>query len=149
VYTVRQPEFTVQKGDSFISTCFFQSDDVGEFGSASYDEMCLTYLVYFPAKRIFNRGPWSCGYGIPLESCNATVTDSIFVGSDGITNALVTSDSLRFFDRTFGLSSNAQCLEKPTNLTSLSTSGGVIISMVSSSYYFLWIPFCFMIHWNW
>ena len=51
-YHVRQEPYTIDAGDSFVSTCYFDNDTKGRkvvFGSGSNEEMCQTFLWYYPA----------------------------------------------------------------------------------------------------
>ncbi len=96
---VRQQPYQVYPGDSFITDCFYKSENGTLFGFASNEEMCQAFLVYYPAKTLFNRGPWSCIYDLPLLSaCNSSLTNRVLSSSEQI-------------PRTFG-SSPPQCTEK-------------------------------------
>jgi hypothetical protein len=92
--------------------------------------MCIAYLFYYPAKTIFDRGPWVCGFGVPINVCNATVLSSEYTLSDDNTIAETTLyQRLDFFERTFGISTSDQCmLMNPINNTSTSGMPGVISS---------------------
>mmetsp|Transcript_24488 Transcript_24488/g.37251 ORF Transcript_24488/g.37251 Transcript_24488/m.37251 type:complete len:636 (+) Transcript_24488:115-2022(+) len=46
---VRQEPYVVQKGDAYRTTCYFH-DEKGDvrYGAGSSDEMCMTFLYYYP-----------------------------------------------------------------------------------------------------
>ena len=50
IYSVIQDSFTMQRGDSFRTTCYYNSNqgDSLKFGLASDDEMCMAFLLYYP-----------------------------------------------------------------------------------------------------
>lgn len=76
-HMARQDSFEVLPGDSFRTSCYFETDrDDLIFGSGSDDEMCSVSFVYYNEARLLSGlYPWVCIYDIPLLSaCNASVT---------------------------------------------------------------------------
>ncbi|KAL3942336.1 MAG: hypothetical protein SGARI_000303 [Bacillariaceae sp.] len=69
-FKVQQNEYVIEAGDSFKTTCFYRAPDgtATTFGEGSQQEMCMAFLLYYPAKKIsfgsFGAFPWSCYYGI-------------------------------------------------------------------------------------
>jgi hypothetical protein len=65
-FKVQQDQYQILPGDSFRTTCYYR--DGTKFGYSSSEEMCVAFLMYYPAKRIdvgiFGSFPWSCVYGI-------------------------------------------------------------------------------------
>jgi hypothetical protein len=125
---VRQQAYQVLPGDSFTTSCFYETSNGTTFGLASVQEMCEIFVFYYPAKTIFDRGQWSCGLGIPITACNATTDVTQYALSDGDTiESKETFQSYNFFERTFGLSTSDQCVSKPSQLMNstknTSTSG--------------------------
>jgi hypothetical protein len=45
---VRQEPFVVKKGDSFRTTCYYESNNGAVFGHGSRDEMCMSFIYYYP-----------------------------------------------------------------------------------------------------
>jgi Copper type II ascorbate-dependent monooxygenase, C-terminal domain len=71
-FKVQQEQYKILPGDSFRTTCYYR--DGTKFGYSSQEEMCVSFLLYYPAKRIdfgsFGSLPWSCYYGIDsLPTC--------------------------------------------------------------------------------
>lgn len=62
---VQQPTYELESGDSFRTNCFYKHESEAKFGRASSDEMCIAFLLYYPAKKIQGY-PWFCPY-IPEE----------------------------------------------------------------------------------
>lgn len=101
--------FELLPGDSFRSACYYDSPDEDHaFGFSSQDEMCITALMYYPRKKLFNQFTLICGYGLPLAAC-ATEHIPSFLGS--------TAE----LGRTFGLQADegAVCLAPATTMTEL------------------------------
>ena len=96
---IRQGSYEIRPGDSFKTTCNYRSYEDTVFGLASADEMCEGFLLYYPAKRIFNTYPWGCVYDVPVSACNATVTS----------NLLAPNDTIKKF---FGSDGSGQCTAK-------------------------------------
>lgn len=75
-HAIQQEPYQIQPGDSFNTACFYRnSDDGRQFGLASGDEMCMTFLLYFPRKEVAPGFQWMCGVGFSemgLEACEST-----------------------------------------------------------------------------
>mmetsp|Transcript_54341 Transcript_54341/g.131897 ORF Transcript_54341/g.131897 Transcript_54341/m.131897 type:complete len:591 (+) Transcript_54341:425-2197(+) len=72
-FRVPQRQHQIQPGDSFRTTCYYR--DGGKFGYSSSDEMCIAFMLYYPAKTLnfgnFGEFPWICTTGIDqLPICN-------------------------------------------------------------------------------
>ena len=48
-FSAVQAPFEVKAGDSFRTTCYFDSNEDVKFGGASSEEMCVTWYLYYPA----------------------------------------------------------------------------------------------------
>ena len=55
----QQEDYQLQAGDKFRTTCYYK--DGSTFGIGSQDEMCIGFLLYYPAKK-FNGIPFVCPY---------------------------------------------------------------------------------------
>ena len=53
-----QDSYRVLPGDSFRTTCYYK--DGSKFGLSSQDEMCIAYMMYYPAKQSSLGKPWVC-----------------------------------------------------------------------------------------
>ena len=55
---VRQEPYTLKKGDSFHTTCYYESQNDATFGLGSREEMCMTFYYYYPKQKfLFSCGP--------------------------------------------------------------------------------------------
>lgn len=95
-YSVQQPPFEIQPGDSFKTTCeYLDSDTV--FGASSQQEMCMVFMAYYPrqSRSLFGlEAPFVCGYQIPLPDCASDWEMSPLEGVADLTRAFGTpSDS--------------------------------------------------------
>ena len=84
--TVVQEAFVVEPGDSFRTSCYYETNDDTRFGIGSQEEMCIAFLVYYPRVKMqlfggFVQLPWVCGHDIPLEHCEATYEKDILASS--------------------------------------------------------------------
>jgi Copper type II ascorbate-dependent monooxygenase, C-terminal domain len=65
-FRVQQEPYEIMSGDAFRTTCYYR--DGTAFGLGSQEEMCVAFLLYYPAKKLdfgaFGSFPWSCIYGI-------------------------------------------------------------------------------------
>lgn len=65
-FKVPQAQYQIQSGDSFRTTCYYR--DGTEFGLSSSEEMCVAFVLYYPAKQLnfgsFGSIPWFCSVGI-------------------------------------------------------------------------------------
>jgi Copper type II ascorbate-dependent monooxygenase, C-terminal domain/Copper type II ascorbate-dependent monooxygenase, N-terminal domain len=83
LYDVQQPSFTMQPGDRFRTICNYNANQRNvKFGLGSADEMCITYLYYYPRQVIKwsnNTSAFTCGLNydaFPIFSpeCGETYT---------------------------------------------------------------------------
>lgn len=99
-FFVPQDPFTVMPGDAFRTSCYYR--DGGSFGLSSQEEMCIAYILYYPA--ISNFGfTWGCPYGLGTPICNQelesmdldseTDLDRVFGSSGGVCPAASPSPS--------------------------------------------------------
>lgn len=114
---LRQAPYTVNPGDSFISKFWFDNGTI--FGKASTEEMAISVLAYYPAKKILDLAPWSCVYNVPFPACNATLTSR-------------TLASLTEVDRVFG-KVPSQCQVKKEPATTTETPTGNVASMKNAT----------------
>lgn len=63
-FSVPQEQYTVLPGDSFRTTCYYE--DGSQWGMGSADEMCITFMMYFPVKKLSTGLEWYCNYGFDL-----------------------------------------------------------------------------------
>jgi hypothetical protein len=70
-FRVQQEPFEVAPGDSFRTSCYYRDGD--SFGLSSQEEMCIAYVLYYPAKS-YNGGDWLCPYGLPVPVCSPELT---------------------------------------------------------------------------
>jgi dopamine beta-monooxygenase len=84
-YLVQQPSFTMQPGDRFRTICNYNSNQRNvTWGLASSDEMCITYLYYYPRQVIKSSNgnvSFTCGLKydtLPVFSpdCGVTYTQT-------------------------------------------------------------------------
>lgn len=65
-FKVQQDMYQIQPGDSFRTKCYYR--DGTAFGLSSQEEMCIAFLLYYPAKKLdfgtFGSIPWLCTVGI-------------------------------------------------------------------------------------
>jgi hypothetical protein len=57
-----QESYQVLPGDSFRTTCYYK--DGVKFGIGSDDEMCIAFILYYPARDLLSM-PWICPHGVP------------------------------------------------------------------------------------
>ena len=60
-----QDSYRVLPGDSFRTTCYYK--DGSKFGLSSQEEMCIAFLMYYPAKQSSLGQPWVCPHA-PWET---------------------------------------------------------------------------------
>jgi hypothetical protein len=80
-FPVKQESFEVQPGDSFRTSCYYRGNSDTIFGLASQEEMCISFIYYYPRKTEKmgqSEFPWVCGYGIDQldNACNAEYTQT-------------------------------------------------------------------------
>ena len=77
---IQEDNFQIQPGDSFRTSCFYRGEVNTTFGLGSANEMCISYLYYYPRKSLEVENftiPWLCGYSEPgLEFCFNDYTSS-------------------------------------------------------------------------
>lgn len=83
-YEVIQDRFTVKKGDSFHTECFFdtaeaEEGDAVKYGYGSKDEMCIAFLWYWPKQPIMLG---VCGFGWFNPTCKAEYKSEALVAVD-------------------------------------------------------------------
>lgn len=91
-FHVQQEPYEVKPGDSFRTSCYYR--DGAEFGLSSQEEMCIAFVMYYPAKAAGGL-PWMCPYGLPVAPCSQEL-DRFDL------------DDEQYLDRVFG-SSNGKC----------------------------------------
>ena len=57
-----QESYQVFPGDSFKTNCYYK--DGSKFGAGSDDEMCIAFIMYYPARDLLGM-PWICPHGAP------------------------------------------------------------------------------------
>ena len=82
---VQQQPFTIKPGDGFKTTCFYNDQRSSVFGLASAEEMCMSFLYYYPRATI-DAGefsfPWTCGFNLGFPACDATYTFTSLASDD-------------------------------------------------------------------
>jgi Copper type II ascorbate-dependent monooxygenase, C-terminal domain len=105
---VQTASFTIKPGDSFRTVCEYNSTNGTVFGPSSDNEMCITFMLYYPRQTIGDRFAWVCARGYPWEVCAANHTS----------RSIATDMDL---DRTFGSTQasrdGAQCQAPVVNGT--------------------------------
>jgi hypothetical protein len=71
-FRVQQEPYEVSPGDSFRTSCYYR--DGAKFGISSQEEMCIAYVMYYPAKSYFET-PWLCPYGMGVPVCSPELTN--------------------------------------------------------------------------
>lgn len=106
VFLVPQDSYKISPGDSFRTTCYYK--DGSAFGLSSQEEMCIAYIMYYPAKQSSSGQPWVCPHKPWYD-----------LGTPGCAQELVKSnlDSADDLGRNFGGSSD-ECVSKPASNSS-------------------------------
>ena len=90
---VKQDPYELLPGDGFRTTCYFDGEDDTVFGLGSREEMCISFLYYYPRKTFkipTEQGefsiPWMCGFGLDwLENaCYANHTGGVLENEAGL-----------------------------------------------------------------
>ena len=69
--------YQVHKGDSFRTICYYGSESETKFGFGSQDEMCITFILYYP-KQYFP----ICGLGLEaFPPCNGSYDGGVHLSS--------------------------------------------------------------------
>jgi dopamine beta-monooxygenase len=78
-YEVVQAPFQVKPGDAFNVVCSFDADRGERWGQASSEEMCISFLFYYPRQLVKFDGETGsinfqplCGVGLELPGCEVT-----------------------------------------------------------------------------
>lgn len=58
-YLAPQEAYEVVPGDSFRTTCYYENGS--QFGLGSDDEMCIAFLLYYPAQEVLGTS-WQCAH---------------------------------------------------------------------------------------
>lgn len=117
--------YTIMPGDSFRTTCFYR--DGSKFGLGSQEEMCIGYIMYYPAKQLM---------GIPFI-CPYHDIEVFSVCKQEVGN--IDLDSVEDLGRTFGQSS-AQCFEPTTDGTFMQFN--THFNCLLEYYSYLYFPTC-------
>ncbi|CAJ1960438.1 unnamed protein product [Cylindrotheca closterium] len=72
-FLVQQEPYEVKPGDAFRTSCYYR--DGAEFGLSSQEEMCIAYVLYYPAQEA-GGFPWMCPYGIGFPICDQQLVPS-------------------------------------------------------------------------
>eukprot|EP00579_Thalassiosira_antarctica_P022723 CAMPEP_0201989938 /NCGR_PEP_ID=MMETSP0904-20121228/93111_1 /ASSEMBLY_ACC=CAM_ASM_000553 /TAXON_ID=420261 /ORGANISM="Thalassiosira antarctica, Strain CCMP982" /LENGTH=880 /DNA_ID=CAMNT_0048544185 /DNA_START=21 /DNA_END=2663 /DNA_ORIENTATION=- len=91
-FHVPQQPYEVLPGDGFRTTCYYRDGD--KFGLDSDEEMCIAFVMYYPAKE-FAGNPWMCPYGIgALEriGCEQELEFSDVASDDNLGRSFGTSN---------------------------------------------------------
>ena len=104
-YSVPQEHYQILPGDSMRTRCYYK--DGGTFGLGSAQEMCIAYLMYYPARDIGGY-PWICPH-MPWEGADPTCASQVQYSS---------LESAEGLERNFGDSSgtcddNSQPADNP------------------------------------
>eukprot|EP00980_Cylindrotheca_fusiformis_P011682 scaffold2770_cov104-Cylindrotheca_fusiformis.AAC.3 len=72
---VQQDPYELLPGDGFKTVCYFEPKNDTIFGLSTQDEMCNSFVYYYPKMYLFNAYPWSCfmgaNSGTTFTSCDA------------------------------------------------------------------------------
>ena len=67
---VQQEPFQVLPGDTFRTVCTYSSSTPGQtFGLSTQEEMCIAFLLYYPAKTVLGQFAWTCAANVPFPTC--------------------------------------------------------------------------------
>ena len=77
---VHQEPFQILPGDSFRTSCYYRGKSDTTFGISSREEMCISFLYYYPRKSVTVWGqefPWICAYDLDiLPACSTSYSQS-------------------------------------------------------------------------
>ena len=62
-FSTVQPPFEIASGDSFQTSCYYNAGPNTTFGLGSSNEMCMSFLFYFPRQTTDTGFPFTCGFG--------------------------------------------------------------------------------------
>jgi hypothetical protein len=89
-FRVQQEPFEVSPGDSFRTSCYYRDGD--SFGPSSQEEMCIAYVLYYPAKEYFGSS-WDCPYGAGIPVCSQELTNRDLQNDEELDRSFGTSGS--------------------------------------------------------
>ena len=121
-FHVHQDAYGLLPGDSFRTTCYYRDGD--KFGLSSQEEMCIVYIIYYPAKQLMGY-PWICPPYNPEDQEWSDNTGC--AGELKHTNLNDVGD----LGRNFG-SSPSECTAEPTS-NSPPTGAATLASSTTSS----------------
>lgn len=113
-FFVQQEPYEVKPGDAWKTSCYFRDGD--KFGLSSQEEMCIAYVIYYPAKKA-GGVPWMCPYNLGIPICSQELGQFDIQDVQGL-------------DRVFG-TSNGSCTV--TGATETPTAGGPTLAPDSGS----------------
>lgn len=77
-------------GDSFRTTCYYE--DGSAFGLASAEEMCITFMLYYPVKTVSPGFTWNCYHGFDVGTgCETQLEQADLDGVDDLERIFGTS----------------------------------------------------------
>ena len=115
-YSVIQEPYTIQRGDSFQTRCFYNSQQGERFGLSSQEEMCMAFLFYYPRQLLFDTLPFVCGVDFWYAPCSTRWESS----------SLADATELQ---RSFGTPNGGQC----RNVPNVGTAAPVTLAPVTSA----------------
>lgn len=98
-FHVRQKPYIVDTGDSFVSTCYFDNETKRKvvFGSGSNDEMCQTFLWYYPSALDDDKA-LDCNFWDESSRDAANINDTSVHGCEvGYNSSLVDKNMNRYY----------------------------------------------------
>ena len=107
-FSVPQEPYTVLPGDSFRTTCYYQDGTAWGMGSA--DEMCITFMMYYPVKKLSMGLEWYCNHGFDLGTGCMTELEQADL------------NSVEDLGRSFGATSGECVADAPSTTSSTSKS---------------------------
>lgn len=111
-FRVPQSSYQILPGDSFRTTCYYR--DGTQFGMSSSEEMCVAFILYYPAKELsfgtYGSFPWFCSAGLEqLPICKEEMQAKILSSEEEL-------------GRTFG-TQPSQCLVRLSDAEDSSETG--------------------------
>eukprot|EP00980_Cylindrotheca_fusiformis_P006235 scaffold1334_cov123-Cylindrotheca_fusiformis.AAC.5 len=72
---VQQQPYQLFPGDGFKTVCYYEPKNDTMFGLSTQEEMCASFVYYYPKMYLFNVYPWACfmgaSSGTAFTSCDA------------------------------------------------------------------------------
>jgi hypothetical protein len=90
-FRVQQEPYEVSPGDSFRTSCYYR--DGASFGISSQEEMCIAYVLYYPAKTYFENN-WLCPYGEAVPVCSQELTNRDLQNDEELNRSFGSSGSV-------------------------------------------------------